>query len=186
MKSWLKKKLSEQNALKKDSWIFSVLGDRILAPELWRFNRHSLAGGFALGIFVAFTPTFGIQLLLAAFFAIIIRVNLPAALLSCFITNPFTIAPIYYFCFQVGALFIKPEKGFPEIDITSITFTDFINTYTIADAVTYMAILWLGCLIVAIISALVTHMSVHALWRLDVMSRWKKRRVVRSDSDCKD
>jgi uncharacterized protein (DUF2062 family) len=67
---------------------------------------ESIAGGAALGMFVALTPTVGIQMILAVILATIIRVNKIVAALMCWITNPLTIAPIFYGCYCVGALIL--------------------------------------------------------------------------------
>ena len=67
-----------------------------------RSTPRAIAGGLGLGTFVAFTPTMGIQLILAALVATIFSVNRPAALIPVWITNPLTVAPIYTFNYWVG------------------------------------------------------------------------------------
>lgn len=65
-------------------------------------DRRSLMGGAAVGLFVAFTPTFPFQMLLAAAGAIWFRVNLPLAVTACWITNPLTAVPIYMSAWRLG------------------------------------------------------------------------------------
>jgi uncharacterized protein len=69
-------------------------------------SPHKIALGAALGMFIAITPTFGIQLILAFIIASIFRASRPAALISVWVTNIFTLAPIYAFCYLVGAVFV--------------------------------------------------------------------------------
>ena len=74
-----------------------------------RGSSQSIAFGVALGVFIGFTPTAGFQMLLAAFLATLLGVNRLAAILPVWISNPFTIAPIYYYGFRVGAAILRVE-----------------------------------------------------------------------------
>ncbi len=71
-----------------------------------RRSPQAIAGGFALGTFIAMTPTFGIQLGIAIAMATMFNVNRPAAMLTVWITNVATIVPIYTFNYWVGTLFL--------------------------------------------------------------------------------
>ncbi len=64
-----------------------------------------VARGAAVGTFIAFTPTLGIQLILAVFAATAVRANRAMALIMVWITNAFTAVPIYTFCYAVGRRF---------------------------------------------------------------------------------
>ncbi|TKB26106.1 DUF2062 domain-containing protein [Desulfopila sp. IMCC35006] len=67
-----------------------------------RSSPRAIAGGLALGTFIAFTPTVGVQLVLAFVAATIFNMNRPAAMIPVWITNPVTVAPIYTFCYWLG------------------------------------------------------------------------------------
>lgn len=71
-----------------------------------RRSPRAIAGGFTLGTFIAFTPTIGFQIPLVIFIATILNLNRPAAVLSVWITNAATMAPIYAFNYWVGSLFL--------------------------------------------------------------------------------
>ncbi|MEW6325142.1 MAG: DUF2062 domain-containing protein [Nitrospirota bacterium] len=64
------------------------------------------ARAFAIGVFIAFTPTLGLHFISAALMAWLFRLNLPALFAGAAVNNPFTIAPIYGFCLWVGLLFV--------------------------------------------------------------------------------
>lgn len=64
---------------------------------------HAIALGAAIGTFIAFTPTLGLQLVLAAALAYLCRASAPAALAAVWITNPLTAAPIYAATYQLGS-----------------------------------------------------------------------------------
>lgn len=70
-----------------------------------RRSPRAIAGGFALGTFVAFTPTMGIQFFIVMFLATILNMNRPAAFVTIWITNIATVTPIYTFNYWVGSLF---------------------------------------------------------------------------------
>jgi hypothetical protein len=63
---------------------------------------HRIALGVAIGLFVAFTPTIGIQMVIGAVLATMLRANKIPAIGLAWITNPFTIVPVFYFNWCVG------------------------------------------------------------------------------------
>lgn len=85
-----------------------------------RSSPKAIAGGMALGTFIAFTPTYGVQIFLAVFFATLFNFNRPAALVPVWITNPLTIAPVYTFNYWIGC-FMWPG---PPVGEVSKTFMD--------------------------------------------------------------
>ena len=86
----------------RGEYVHRILGDRLFDRNIWHMSERSLSGGFALGLFIAFTPTISVQMLLSAILAIWLRVNLPIALVACWITNPLTAVPIYGAAFKLG------------------------------------------------------------------------------------
>src|SRR5260221_11940311 len=81
-----------------DSW-----GSGLHHPNLWHLNRHSVAGGFAIGLFSGLVPG-PLQMLTAALLAIPLKKNLPIALATTLYTNPVTIAPLYLLAYGYGRL----------------------------------------------------------------------------------
>ena len=67
-----------------------------------RSSPRAIAGGLGLGTFIAFTPTIGVQLILAIVVATLFNLNRPAAMIPVWITNPITVAPIYTFNYWLG------------------------------------------------------------------------------------
>ena len=63
---------------------------------------HRIALGVAIGMFVAMTPTWGIQMLLVVGLAWLCRANKVAGIPVVWVTNPATNVPIYSFCYIVG------------------------------------------------------------------------------------
>lgn len=76
---------------------------------------HRIAWGVLLGFVVAFTPTVGLQMMLFVAVATLLRANKVSGLPIVWLTNPFTVVPIYYACWRIGAFFLgtddDPERG---------------------------------------------------------------------------
>ncbi len=64
---------------------------------------HEIALGCAAGVFAAFTPFLGFQMLLAGSIAFLLRVNVPAALLGTFAGNPLSWPAIWAASYVAGA-----------------------------------------------------------------------------------
>lgn len=83
--------------------------------NLVRFLRlqgtpDEIAKGLALGIFIGMTPTFGFQMVLAVFFALLLRENKLAAVLGVWITNPVTAPFIYALEYESGRILVGMER----------------------------------------------------------------------------
>ena len=65
-------------------------------------SPHRIALGIAIGIFVAWSPTIGIQTLIALGLAFLLRANKFLAVTLVWISNPLTLIPIYYPNYLVG------------------------------------------------------------------------------------
>ena len=71
---------------------------RYLSDHLLGLNDspHRIALGVGLGVFIAFTPTFGLQILLYLAIASAIGANKISGIGPLFINNPFTLLPLVY------------------------------------------------------------------------------------------
>jgi len=61
-----------------------------------------LALGFSLGLFIAWTPTIGLQMLLVLLLAPAFRANIAVGLPTVWVSNPITLVPLYFANFWVG------------------------------------------------------------------------------------
>ena len=71
-----------------------------------RGNPREIALGFALGLFIGMSPTMGVQMAIAVFFAALFKWNKISAAVAVWITNPFTAPIIYGLTYYVGAKII--------------------------------------------------------------------------------
>lgn len=73
---------------------------------LWCFRVKNAVPALYAGCILALLPLYGIQLPLAVGLAFLFRANLPILTTAIFITNPVTILPAYYACFQIGRVLL--------------------------------------------------------------------------------
>lgn len=140
----------------RDTWLHRQLGERIFHPNLWRPTRHGIAGGLAVGVFVAMTPTIGIQMVLACLAAYFLRVNIPIAIAACWITNPATIPIIYPLQFQLG----KALVGVPD--------PEELRHYQgiVRGFYHYARPMFVGSLIPSIVLSALSYVITYGLWNL--------------------
>lgn len=143
------------------------LGPWIQDPGLWHINRRSVSGAIALGLFCAFIPV-PFQMFLAAIGAILFRVNILIAVPTVWISNPFTIPPIFYFCYLVGVWILGLNPGEFHFELSF----DWLATE--------LALIWqpflLGCFVVGSASAVVGFLGIRLLWRYHIFQHIRERR----------
>ena len=70
---------------------------------------HKIAMGIACGVFVTFTPLFGLHFFAAWFLALVFRGNVFAALLATFVGNPITFPIIAATSYQLGLVILDMD-----------------------------------------------------------------------------
>ncbi|QPF72883.1 DUF2062 domain-containing protein [Roseateles sp. DAIF2] len=83
-------------------WLGHYLAPR---PWLWVAHRRRVALGVALGLAVGVIPL-PTQMLMAAVVAIVCRANVAAAVAGTWLTNPFTLLPIWTLAIGLGRLVV--------------------------------------------------------------------------------
>lgn len=89
-------------------WLHRLLGNRLFDPGLWLPTRDSVAWGVAIGVFVGLMPFFGLQIVISLFLCFMFRVNVTAAVVATFISNPLTGAGILYLQLLLGRVLSNP------------------------------------------------------------------------------
>jgi uncharacterized protein (DUF2062 family) len=85
-------------------WFASAARKRLY---LWSFRSRAVTPALYAGCVLALMPLYGVQLTLAVLLAFALRANLPVLFSLQFLTNPFTVLPAYYACFQIGRIFLN-------------------------------------------------------------------------------
>ena len=95
-----------------------------------RETPHRIAMSFSLGVFVGISPLFGLHTIGAFFLAWLLGLNRFIAVTGVYITNPWTIVPIYSFCMWVGAKTVGLKQILPHIDWKNLKFMHLVNELT--------------------------------------------------------
>ena len=101
--------------------------DRLREVIKLKESPHRIALAFATGVFIGMSPLLGFHTLLGFAIAWIFRLNPFALLAGVYITNPWTIVPIYTFSTYVGAQCLGLEQMIPEIDWSKLSFINLLN-----------------------------------------------------------
>ena len=140
--------------------------------ELWQINRRSVSSAVFVGFFCAFIPVPS-QMLLAAIVAIFMRANLPLSVALVWITNPITMAPMFYFSYQLGAWLLGTEATPLE---GSLTFTWLFENLTAISGP-----LLLGSVLCGWMLGSTGYITARIIWRSKVMKKWLLRRKLRAE-----
>ncbi|MFZ2196965.1 MAG: DUF2062 domain-containing protein [Thermodesulfovibrionales bacterium] len=88
-----------------------------------------MAIAFAIGVFIGMSPLLGVHTVLGLAAAWLFRLNRIITLVGVFVTNPWTIVPIYSFGTWVGARIIGMDNLVPAIDWSHITLVGFFKEF---------------------------------------------------------
>jgi len=166
-KKFFKRYLPDHDKIRSNDTLNRLFGKLLHDPNLLHINRRSVSGAFFVGISMAFVPI-PFQMVLAAGFAIYIRVNLPISVGLVWITNPLTMPPMYYFCYELGQLIL----GGTLEDIVFETSFEWFQSVLLEIWQPFL----LGSFIAGITCATIGMFSIQLLWRLQVVRRWQKRK----------
>jgi hypothetical protein len=87
-------------------------------PRLWVLHRRGVALGVALGIGIGVFPV-PLQMPVAMAAAVFLRANVAAAAAATWLTNPFTMAPIWGLSAFLGSLVLPSASAADAVPITS-------------------------------------------------------------------
>lgn len=127
---------------------------------------HSIAKGTAIGMFLGLTPTVGIQMMLVMLVSFFIRFNRKAALITVYISNPFTMIPMYWANYKVGTLFFDETVSHEDFErlLTYHGFSEWMNAIHAVFIEVGLPLLF-GSLIVATTGGLITYPFIRWLLR---------------------
>lgn len=122
---------------------------------------HRLALGVAIGVFVTFTPTVGVQMAIVVLLAWLLRANKVVGVPIVWITNPATIVPIYWGCYWLGCKLLRRQL----VDgdwLADFAQAQHISTYW-HKLLEITLPLWLGCLVVALAASIPSYYATYWL-----------------------
>lgn len=170
LKNFIKRFLPDHQKIKQEK-VLAIFGTLLHDPNLWHLNRRSASGGFGIGLFFAFWPL-PFQMWLAAALAIPLRVNLPLSVATVWITNPFTMPPIFYGAYWVGVTIMgAPAEKFA-FELSWHWVVQSMETIGPAFLV--------GCAVCSVVFGLAGYFGLNLIWRMSVSKAWQHRLTKRA------
>ena len=83
-------------------------------------SPRKIALGFAVGVFISYTPTFGVQTVMALGVAALLRLNPIATAAGTYVTNIVTAPPLYMLCHEVGRVLLGMQAASVDLTETKI------------------------------------------------------------------
>ena len=154
-------------------WFMSPFRHLLHDPRLWGVQRRRVVPAFALGLFIAFMPFPG-HTLMAVLIALALRINIPVAAVSTWVSNPATMGPMYYVAYKLGSWLLNAEVkpfGF------EMSFDWVAHTF-----VTIWQPMLLGSVLLGATAAFIGYFTLNLLWRLSLANYKSRKRKQRSDS----
>ncbi len=158
----LKKILPTHEKIKEQKFL-KIFGIFLHKTEIWSLSRKKVVTGVLIGIFVAALPM-PFQMVLAAFLAIIFNANLPISFALIFISNPFTMPPLFYFEYKLGNFILNLENP--------IEF-NFNSMYENFDQIALS--LWTGAIVLGVFSSIICAITINFLWIYNVRKDRRKK-----------
>ncbi|MEC9206265.1 MAG: DUF2062 domain-containing protein [Pseudomonadota bacterium] len=166
MKKFFKKYTPDKTVVDKYK-ILRLIGAPLLHKELWQFSKRSLCGGISIGFFWSWMPM-PFQMLPAAIFSILFRVNFPLSLIGVWISNPITMPPMMYFAYLLGNNLLNLNPKYSSFELSA----EWIEMA--------WANIWepliIGCLILGAISAILGYIFMYIIWKVFIYNKMKQRK----------
>lgn len=171
----LRTRLPTPAQLAGNRWL-GWLGPWLHQTKLWHWSRRGVATGVALGVFFGLLiPIAQIPLSVAS--AVVLRANVPAAMVSTLVSNPITFGPIYYGAYRLG-LWVTGSTERP-------TTRDLTGPQPAADDAPERSLwqriaqlgkpLLVGLSITAVLMGLLTYGVITLVWRWRTVSKRRAR-----------
>jgi uncharacterized protein len=116
-----------------------------------RESPHRTALAFAIGIFIAFSPTYGLHMAMVVFCTWAFGLNFVALFAGAFINNPWTLVPILGATFWTGA-FIVGDSSLPSFTWNDLSFAGIYH-----QVMPYAVPFFVGGMVLSIVGALIAY-----------------------------
>lgn len=168
----------------REHHLLAWLGPSLQHPLLWHVSRGGIALGVSIGGFFGLLVPIG-QIPIAAAAAIVLRANLPMAVTATFITNPFTMAPLYYVAYHLGVILLPGAEQLPLVTTLSLDPVQeapgWLDLWT-ERTLSLGRPLLVGLFVMACTFSVISYFSISWLWRALTLRAWHRRTALRRAS----
>jgi uncharacterized protein (DUF2062 family) len=161
------KRLSRQRHLVKAHWTMRPFKSFLENPAYWSLHRNNVTRAFALGLFIAFIPL-PVHMVVVSLLALLLRVNIPIAFATIWLSNPLTWLPQFIFAHWVGTKLL----GAPEHTLAMEMSWAWIEHGLLP----VWKPLFLGCFVVGTATALIGYLGLSLLWHVTLVMKYHKRK----------
>lgn len=168
------RRISRQYRRNEAAWYLRPFRAMLRHPMYFAVNRRSVTGALAIGVFISMLPVPG-HTPIAVLLALLVRVNLAVAAAAAWANTPFTLIPVFYFEYRLGAWLLgTPAAPWPE------QFSwDWLQTQT--------GLLWqpllLGSLLTAMVTGALVYFGANVAWSWSSVRRLRRRRAPRGPGE---
>ncbi len=156
-----------------EQWFMTPFRHMLHDPRLWGVRRRWVVPAFALGLFISFMPFPG-HTLMGALAALGLRVNIPVAAVSTWVSNPATMFPMYYFAYRTGSSILGWELQPFRFELSwDWVMHTFVNIWQP---------MLLGSVLLGAAAAIVGYAVLDILWRLSIANYKTRKRQDRNKS----
>jgi len=133
-------------------------------------NRRMVTRGVGIGLFWAFIPM-PMQMLAVMATTPFIRFNVPIAISMVWLSNPFTMPPMYYMEYLTGN-FLLGREGLDDIELTMEWFTENFDAILVP--------LYTGTAFYSIVFSTIIYIVLNRLWVRSVKSEQQETKKLRA------
>ena len=163
----------KRDALKRQ-WYLAPFRHLLHDSRLWSIRRRTVVPAFSLGLFVAYLPFPG-HAIQATLLAILLRVNIPIAAVTTFVSNPLTIGPMFFLAYKFGSTLLGlPPQDF-DFELTAAWFSEKF--------VTVWQPMLLGCVLLGSTISVIGYVALDIFWRLSLAEYLARRRARKLNKD---
>jgi len=90
---------------------------------------RKIAMAFAVGVFIGMSPLLGVHTVLGILCAYAFRLNKFVTIVGVYVTNPWTIVPIYTFGTWIGAGLVGVHDIVPDIDWANLSIKELLGGF---------------------------------------------------------
>lgn len=135
-------------------------------------SPKAIARGLACGVFTGFTPLYGLQMVIAVFFAYIIKGNKLAAAAGTWVSNPLTYLPICAMNFKVGQWLLGSSDG----SFTPDTLQNLDRLIELSGE--FLADLFFGSLVMGLLGSVCSYIiGLQLIYRFRRWRQWSSKEI---------
>ena len=161
------KRLSRQRHRVKDYWAMRPFKGLLEDPAYWTLHRHNVTRAFALGLLVCFIPL-PVHMVLVSILALLLRVNIPIAFATVWVSNPVTWAPQFVFAHWVGTKLLGAR-------VHPLAF-EMSWDWIAHGLLPVWKPLFLGCAVLGVVSATIGYFTLSLIWHWTLVMKYHKRK----------